>query len=150
MGWVVHSLGGISLLFTDPLTSTYMVEDMDEPPEEEIGDEYANLNNGAGARLSKFSVGKAPFGFSVICLGSDQGVADEARDALQDKITLAMGGTVVTYEYQEDATQPEPISWRVLGGRVRHRWHSGKGEQIFGIYGRYTALARVTLNLSKG
>lgn len=150
MAWVQHTLGSLDLLFTDPATSTYFVEDMGEPPEDEIGDSYVNLNDGAGARMAGFVVGKAPLTLDIICLGDDQQAADDARDALQDQIDAAMGGSVITYEYQTDASQPEPVMWRILGGRVRPRWHTGQGnEQIFALAGRSIALAKVVLNLSR-
>lgn len=148
-GWVVHSLGGISLLFTDVASSTYLVEDIANPPEEKINEEYVDLGDGAGARLSAFSISEAPHTLDVICLGSDQAAADAARQALQAKIDLAIGGVDVSYEYQLDPSQPEPSSWKVVGGRVRERWLDSENVHLIGLAGRYVACAKVYLTLSK-
>lgn len=150
MPWVTHTLGGIDLLFTNPASSDYLVEDTSNPPEEEDGSEYEVLNGGSGARLTSFSIGKAPHILDIICIGDDRGEADEKRQALQDKLDLAIGGAVVLYEYKEDDSQPEATQWRVLGGIVRPRWRTSQNEQIFALAGRAVSLAKVVMNLSKG
>lgn len=145
MTWTVHDLGGIDLLDT----SAYYVEITSNPPEERIEERYVPLNSGSGARLAQFMVAEAPAILDVICVGTSRLEADENRDALQDVIDDAINGSVVTYSYQEDASQPEPTSWRIIGGKVRARWRTGENEEIFSVGGRYFSLARVLLTLSK-
>lgn len=147
MPWTVHTLGSVDLLVEDD----YFVEDTGNPPEERVGDGYVDLNDGPGARLAFFTVGEAPFSLDVICLGETQTDADEKRETLRDQVDSAINGTILTYEYQMDVSQPEPVQWRVIGGRVKDRWRTGQGsEQIFALRGFYVALCKVDLFLSKG
>lgn len=150
MPWVAHNLGSLSLLNTGWDTTPYICEDAGSPPEEEFNAEYRYLGMGAGVRLANFHIGKAPSVLWLWGVGDDQGEADERRQAIQDQIDLALGGTVVTYQYQVDASAPM-YSWRIAGGIMVPQWHDSQGQQVFGLpNGRFISIGKVNLDLSKG
>lgn len=148
MAWVSHTLGSLNFNYTNPATDMYFVEDIANPPEEQIDEEYIALQSGAGARLARFSVGDAPLTLDVTCRGATKGDAEAAREAIRAEIDAAVNGTAKVWAYQEDATAPVH-SWNIQGGRVIDRWRPSSGEQYFSLDGLPIAFARVVLHLSK-
>lgn len=150
MGWTVHNLGDLDLLDPD----TYHVEDVGNPPEQSVDEEYRALMDGAGVTLVRSAFGDAPLTLDIICLGTSKAAAKAARQALRDEIDAVYNGTTKVWEYQEDASESGPDSWLIKGGIVHDRIRPSSGEQIFGLMMvgstiKVVACARVILHLSK-
>lgn len=150
VGWVVHSLNGIDLLYDDPATSTYFVEDTAEPPEQRIDEAFVAIGSGSsGVRVQYYNELEAPHSIDVIGVGATVGEAEAALAALQTQCDMAINGYDVTYEYQLDSTS-SLVSWRVLRGKLRPRWHTAEEHVvIFGLAGRAISLGKLDLILSK-
>jgi hypothetical protein len=148
-GLAVHLIDGIDLNYVDPVTSDFFVEDMGNPPEERISEEYVTLGDGAGARLASYEVGEAPMSIFIIALGDTEADAEAKLGPLQDAFDRAANGEEVVYEYKESDSMTANKTWRILRGTVLPRWRTGAGEQLFGLGGRATSYATLSFTLSK-
>lgn len=148
MTWVVHNLGSLDLTFTGP-SDSYFVEDIGDPPEQAVDEEYRSLMDGAGVQLVRSAFGDAPLTLNIICLGSTKALAKAARQALRNEVDAVYNGTAKIWEYQEDSSESGPDSWYIKGGVVHDRLRPSSGEQIFALSGLAIACARVILHLSK-
>lgn len=153
MTWIVWQLGDLDLRWQGPDASSYFVDESSSDPEPNRQEEYVPLRSADGAVLASSIEAETPVTLNIFALGSTLAEAKANRLALAQVLVDARNsratGDVVPYQIQEDASEDEPESWRVIGGKLREVRQFGGTGRVLGLAGKYVAPAILTLALSR-